>query len=222
MSRPARRSLRITPAHGPFSGPLHDHVYAARAMAPGSILLARHGETDAKRRRMLLGRHELPLNAEGRRQAAKLAAAVAGEGLVRLYASPVGRAVETAAIVAARRGLEPILDERLAETSKGRWEGRLRDAVKAAEPELYRELGRAPKRFRFPEGESLGEHQRRVRSVLADIAQGPLPALVVCHDGTIRCALALGHPDGLAAWRAFTVPNAEPIAFDEGWLDARA
>jgi hypothetical protein len=45
---------------------------------------------------------------------------------------------------------------------------------------------------------------------------------VVCHDGTIRCALALGHPDGLAAWRAFTVPNAEPIAFDEGWLDTLA
>jgi broad specificity phosphatase PhoE len=191
-------------------------------MAPGSILLARHGETDAKRQRMLLGRHELPLNAEGRRQAAELATAVAGDGLVRLYASPAGRAVETAAIVAARIGLEPILDERLAETAKGRWEGRLRAEVKAAEPELYGELRRAPERFRFPEGESLGEHQRRVRSALAEIAGGPLPALVICHDGTIRCALALGHPDGLAAWRELTVPNAQPLAFDERWLGALA
>jgi probable phosphoglycerate mutase len=191
-------------------------------MAPGSILLARHGETDAKRRRMLLGRHELRLNAQGRRQAAELAAAVAGDGLVRLYASPAGRALETAAIVAARTGLEPIVDERLAETAKGRWEGRVRAEVKRTEPQLYRALRRAPERFRFPEGESLREHQRRVRSVLAEIAAGPLPALVVCHDGTIRCALALGHPDGLAAWREFTVPNAQPIHFDERWLGALA
>ena len=191
-------------------------------MRSGRILLARHGETDAKRRRMLLGRHELPLNAEGRRQAAALAAEVSGHGLVRLYASPAGRAVETAAIVAARTGLRPILDDRLAETAKGRWEGRPRAAVKAAEPELYRELRSAPEGFRFPEGESLREHQRRARAALAEIAGGPLPALVVCHDGTIRCALALGHPAGLAAWREFSVPNAEVIAFDERWLGAPA
>ena len=192
------------------------------AMGPGRILLARHGETDAKRRRLLLGRHELPLNAEGRRQADALAVEVSGHGLVRLYASPAARAVETAAIVAARTGLQPILDERLAETSKGRWEGRARADVKAADPELYRELRRAPEGFRFPEGESLREHQRRARAALAEIAGGPLPALVVCHDGTIRCALALGHPDGLGAWREFTVPNAQVIPFDERWLAGRA
>src|SRR5688500_4179329 len=122
-------------------------------MRPGRILLARHGETDAKRRRMVLGRHELPLNAEGRRPAPAPAAAVAGHGLVRLYARPAGRAVETAEIVAALIGLEPILDDRLVETAKGRWEGRLRAEVKASEPDLYRELRRDPQRFRFPDGE---------------------------------------------------------------------
>jgi probable phosphoglycerate mutase len=183
------------------------------------ILLARHGETDAKRWRMIVGRHELPLNEEGRRQAHELAAAVAADGIARLYASPMGRTVETARIVGARIGLEPILDERLIETDKGRWEGRLRAEVKAAERDVYRQLREDPERFRFPGGETLAEHQARVRAALADIAGGPLPALVVSHDGTIRCALALGHPRGLAARPEFKVPNAVAIPFDPRWLD---
>jgi broad specificity phosphatase PhoE len=207
--------------HRPPFGPVTGRSILIE-MRLGRILLARHGETDAKRRRMLLGRHELPLNGAGRRQAAELAAVLAGEGLVRLYVSPAGRALETAEIVAGRLGLEPIVDERLAETAKGRWEGRRRDEVKAADPETYRALRRNPAGFRFPGGESLREHQRRVAASLAEVAAGPLPALVVCHDGTIRCALALGHPAGLAAWREFTVPNAQAIAFDERWLGALA
>jgi probable phosphoglycerate mutase len=187
-------------------------------MASATILLARHGETDAKRRRILLGRSEMPLNAEGRRQAATLGEAVAGRGIVRLYASPLGRTVETAAIVGARIGLEPVLDARLVETDKGRWEGMARADVKAAERDLYRQLRDDPERFRFPGGETLAEHQRRVLAALREIARGPLPALVVCHDGTIRCALALGHPRGLGARREFTVPNAEPIPFEPRWL----
>jgi broad specificity phosphatase PhoE len=83
-----------------------------------AILLARHGETEAKRHRMLLGRRDAPLTAEGRRQAAELAAAVAAESLVRLYTSPLRRALETAEIVGGRIGLEPISDERLVETDK--------------------------------------------------------------------------------------------------------
>ncbi|MEA2316889.1 MAG: 2,3-bisphosphoglycerate-dependent phosphoglycerate mutase [Solirubrobacteraceae bacterium] len=184
----------------------------------GRILLARHGETEAKHRRMLLGRHELALTDEGRRQAEELAAIVAGDGIVRLYASPLGRTVETAEIVAARIGVQPILDERLTETDKGRWEGRLRADVKAAAPELYRSLRREPETFRFPGGESLIEHQLRVRAALSDIARSPLPALVVAHDGTIRCALALGHHRGLAAFGEPKVPNARPIPFDTRWL----
>jgi probable phosphoglycerate mutase len=189
-----------------------------RAMPPGRILLARHGETAATRRGMLLGRRELPLTRDGRRQAERLAAAVADAGLVRLYASPSGRTLETAAIVGARLGLEPVVDERLIETDKGRWEGRPRAAVKVGEPHLYRVLRHAPHRFRYPGGEALVEHQRRVRAALADVARGPLPALLVCHAGTIRVALALGLSGGLQAAREIAVPNAEPIPFDARWV----
>jgi probable phosphoglycerate mutase len=186
------------------------------------ILLARHGETAAKRRGMLLGRRELPLTDEGRRQAERLGDGLVGAGIVRLYASPTGRTMETAEIVGARIGLEPIVEERLIETDKGRWEGEIRAEVKKREPERYDVLRRTPHRFRYPGGEALHEHLRRVRAALDDIARGPLPALVVCHDGTIRCALALGLDGDLRAAREIPVPNAEPIPFDTRWLHAAA
>jgi broad specificity phosphatase PhoE len=184
-------------------------------MPGGRILLARHGETPATRRRLVLGRRELQLTERGRRQAERLAEAVAGAGLARIYASPTGRTMQTAAIVGARIGLATIVDERLVETHKGRWEGRRRDEVKAREPRVYDALRRAPHRFRYPGGEALAEHQHRVRAALRDVARGPLPALLVCHAGTIRVALALGLDGGLSEAREISVPNAEPIAFDE-------
>src|SRR3954447_21714490 len=101
-------------------------AYGPRRMSDGRILLARHGETAAKRRRLFLGRSELQLNEAGRAQAERLAVAVAGAGLVRLYASPSGRTMQTAAIVGSRVGLSTIADDRLVETHKGRWERRAR------------------------------------------------------------------------------------------------
>lgn len=138
-------------------------------------------------------------------------------------ADPPGRHGET---IATRRGvrleLEPVVDERLIETHKGRWEGRLREEVKRREPHLYRRLRRTLERFRFPGGEALAEHQRRVRAALVDVAAGPLPALLSCHVGTIRCTLALGHPGGLAGARELSVPNARPIASTSaGWAARR-
>ena len=62
--------------------------------------------------------------------------------------------------------------------------------------------------WRFPGGESLQEQQDRVSASLSDIhATGELPALVVCHGGSIRVMLCLRDPRGLDAFHAFEVPN---------------
>ncbi len=45
-------------------------------------------------------------------------------------------------------------------------------------------------------------------AALHDIhARGPLPALAVCHGGSIRVMLALSDPRGLEAFHSFEVPN---------------
>jgi broad specificity phosphatase PhoE len=58
--------------------------------------------------------------------------------------------------------------------------------VIAAEARAFERWRGADPNFRFPGGESVAEQAARVAAVLADVRAGPLPALVVCHGGTIR------------------------------------
>jgi broad specificity phosphatase PhoE len=175
----------------------------------GGILLARHGETnDNLEPFRFQGWTDTPLNDTGRRQAHELAEKVAEEGIASLWASDLSRARETAEIVGARLGLVPTLDARLREGNRGRWEGHLMRDIERAEPELYAAWRRAGPQFRFPGGESLLEHQQRVQAALSDIHRaGPLPALVVCHGGSIRVMLCARDPRGLDAFHDFQVPN---------------
>jgi broad specificity phosphatase PhoE len=173
------------------------------------ILLARHGETnDNLEPFRFQGWTDTPLNDTGRRQAHELAERVTGKDIASLWASDLSRARETAEVVGERLGLTPTLDGRLREGFRGRWEGHLMRDIEREEPEAYAAWRRAGAQWRFPEGESLLEHQERVQAALADIHRaGPLPALVVCHGGSIRVMLCARDPRGLDAFHEFEVPN---------------
>ena len=164
--------------------------------ACNEVLLVRHGETEDNADARFQGRLDTPLNERGREQSAALARAVRDEGLRALYSSPLRRAHETARIVGAAIGLEPILDERLVEADAGDWSGRLIVDIVAAEPESYRRWRAADPTFRFPAGESVTEQAQRIADALADVAAGPLPALVVTHGGTIRAVAGIEPPPG--------------------------
>jgi probable phosphoglycerate mutase len=165
----------------------------------GGIWLARHGETDANAEGRVQGSIDEPLNDRGREQARALAQEVGHLDLQALYTSHLSRARETAEIVGAEIGLEPVVDERFAESWRGYWEGRLIADIRAEDPDAWeRSLAIEPDGFRFPGGESLEDHAARVEAGLAQVASGPLPALVVCHGGTIRRALAQRRPHELS------------------------
>jgi probable phosphoglycerate mutase len=162
------------------------------------IWLARHGETDANAEGRVQGSIDEPLNERGREQSRALAREAARLGLNALYTSHLSRARETAEIVGAEIALTPIVDERFAESWRGEWEGRLIADIRAEDPDAWeRSLAIDPAGFRFPGGESLEDHGARVEAALADVARGPLPALVICHGGTIRRALARRRPHEL-------------------------
>ena len=177
----------------------------------GGILLARHGETDDNRPPIRFqGFRDTPLNDTGREQARELAERVAAleEPVQSLWASDLSRARETAEIVGVRIGLEPRLDPRLREANRGEWEGHLFPDIKRAHPEQFAAWMQAGPEWRFPGGESLQEQQDRVSAALRDIhATGELPALIVCHGGSIRVMLCLRDPRGLYAFHTFEVPN---------------
>ena len=174
------------------------------------MVLVRHGETDDNREPIRVqGFRDTPLNSAGRAQAQAAAGRIAaGLPPASLWSSDLDRARSTAEIIGSRVALEPRFDPRLREAHRGRWEGRLFVDIAREEPELYRAWRTAGPEFRFPGGESLLDQQQRVLASVQEIRQtGPLPALVVCHGGSIRVMLCLGDPRGLDAFHEFDVPN---------------
>jgi broad specificity phosphatase PhoE len=187
------------------------------------ILLARHGETaDNVPPQRFMGSRDTPLSDRGREQAHALARAAAAAAPAAIWTSQLRRARETAEIVGAGLELVPRVDERLAESHRGRWEGRVVTDIEREEPDAWAAWLRAGPGFRFPGGESLAEHQRRALAALDAVRAGPLPALVVCHGGTIRAIAAAGHPRGLDAFHGLAVPNGALFALDDlgRWTNA--
>jgi broad specificity phosphatase PhoE len=175
------------------------------------VLLARHGQTNDNLEPLRFqGFTDTPLNDTGRAQARELALRVAALAapIKSLWTSDLSRARETAEIVGAHVGLEPRLDPRLREANRGRWEGYTFEEIERSDPEEYAAWKRGGAAWRFPGGESLQEQQDRVLAALADIeAAGDLPALAVCHGGSIRVVLASRDPRGLRSFHDFEVPN---------------
>ena len=179
------------------------------------IWLARHGQTEFNAPPVRIqGALDPPLNDTGIAQAHELAAQVEGLGLRALYTSSMLRARQTGAIVAERIGVQPVQDARFDECFWGSWQGRLVDDIAREEPERWADWLRAGDSFRFPDGESLAEHMERTHAGLADVAAGPLPALVVCHGGTIRVAQAARDQRGLDGYHDFHVRNGELVRLE--------
>jgi broad specificity phosphatase PhoE len=182
--------------------------------AARAVLLARHGETNDNLEPLRVqGFRDTPLNDTGRGQAHALAERMADQAIASLWSSDLSRARETAEIVGDRLGLEVHLDPRLREANRGEWEGRLFIDIQREEPARYAAWRRAGEAWRFPGGESLREQLERVSACVDDVrTTGRLPALVVCHGGSIRVMLCARDPRGLDAFHDFEVPNTAVIA----------
>jgi broad specificity phosphatase PhoE len=168
------------------------------------IHLARHGQTAYNAEGRFQGHLPVPLDDTGRAQARELAEAVAAVEVRTLVTSPLARARETAGIVAARIGLEPEADARFTETDTGDWTGRSFAEIQAEDPEGFHRYEISDPTFRYPGGESFAEQSDRVQAALRDLRArtADLPALVVCHRGVIRLALAVATGDHTAGGRA--------------------
>jgi probable phosphoglycerate mutase len=153
------------------------------------ILLVRHGETFWNRERRIQGRAESELTPLGERQAAAMASLVADLAKrevapFRLVSSPIGRARQTAALLARATGLAVEIDARLVELGCGAWEGLLHDEVRERDPEHYaREWV-----YGAPGGETFDDVMARARDWLVDqVAEPERRIVVVGHGVWGRC-----------------------------------
>jgi broad specificity phosphatase PhoE len=176
------------------------------------VYLARHGQTAYNLEGRFQGQQPIPLDATGRAQARELAERAVSHDFAALWCSPLLRARETADIVAARIGLQPVEDARLMETDAGDWTDRSFAEVRAQAPESFDAFVAGDAGFAFPGGESLAEQEVRVAAALADVERGSLPALLVCHGMVIRAALvtSVGHE----VLRARRVANGALVPLD--------
>jgi broad specificity phosphatase PhoE len=162
------------------------------------LVLVRHGQTDANRRGLLLGRADPPLCAGGREQAEALARALPAP--TRLISSPLVRARETADAIAAASGTVVEVDPRWVEMDYGALDGRPASALDADGWRTWRDdPAHVP-----AGGESLAAVGGRVRTACRELsgAAADDDVVVVSHVSPIKAAVAwaLGVGDEVA-WR---------------------
>ena len=169
------------------------------------LYLIRHGATEANLARppVLQGRrHDPPLARLGVRQAQATRDFLAIRPIDHCYTSPLQRAVETAAIVAAPHGLAPLPLEELTECDVGRWEGLDWGTIRRFDADGYGRFHADPGEFGYPGGESFRMVHDRVAPALDALLERHRgeSVLVVAHHVVNRTYLAglLGLPPGQA------------------------
>src|SRR5436190_6555019 len=138
------------------------------------IFLIRHGATTLTAEDRFAGATDVPLSDEGRGQARHLAERLAGQEIAAVYASPLGRTVETARILAEPHGLEVQARDGLREISHGRWEQMTRKEVDVAFPEEAAAWEKDPYTFAPAGGESGLAVTARALPVLMEIVRAHL------------------------------------------------
>lgn len=190
------------------------------------IILIRHGETAWNAERRLQGHLDIPLNAEGERQASLLAAALAAEPIDLIVSSDLQRACQTAQAVATPRGMPLLIEPGLRERCYGGFEGMLYSEIEQRFPAEFAAWQARDVDAILPNGKNCGEtfrqfYQRATGAILG-LAQGHPGRTIamVAHGGVLECAyrMALGLP--LETPRDFKVFNASINRFhvEEGRL----
>lgn len=177
---------------------------------PTRIVAVRHGRTAWNADQRLQGHLDVPLDALGHAQAARLAAALAGEGLAAIYSSDLQRARDTAAPLAAALGLPVHTDPALRERSFGRLEGATYAEVERDWPEDALRWRRRDPDFGPGGGESLiAFFDRSVGAVRRIAARHPGEAIAVfAHGGVLDCLYRAATRVDLQAPRSWQLGNA--------------
>jgi broad specificity phosphatase PhoE len=180
-----------------------------------TIWLVRHGATVAPAG-VAIGWTDVGLSPGGRDQARELAARLVSVALDVVFTSDLARCRDTAAAIAAHRGIPVVATPDLRELNFGRWEGRrlqelwVEAAGEAAAWES--DIRRLPASF----GETFDQFEARLRR-FADEIPADAEVLVVGHRGSLAVLWSVLTGGSLAAaWeRSFelgSVTRVEAVA----------
>ena len=179
------------------------------------LLLIRHGESLANAAGRLQGHLDIELSERGRLQAARIAERLAPLGIEALYTSPLGRARQTAQIVADRLGVSLEEREALMERDVGVLAGLTRDEIIERFPR-YMPARTSLQQIEIEGFEQDGVFAQRALQTLTEIIErhAGQTVAVVTHGGIIFsfCRQTLQLPTVRPG--PFTVDNASITTFD--------
>jgi len=158
------------------------------------LLLIRHAESQGNFERRLQGRREFPLTERGLAQAQALAERLVSLPLSAVYSSPVGRAIQTAEVIAAEACLDVIAEPRLQEYDFGEAvSGLTWREIREQQPDIIEAFRSGRSDFpAYPGEEGRAAFQDRVRAAMGDIAErheGRDIVAVITHAGPIALFL---------------------------------
>ena len=165
-----------------------------------NVVLVRHGETEWSRDGRHTGRTDIPLTAEGRRQAEALTAPLHAWQFALVLSSPLQRALETCRL--AGYGSSAQVRPELMEWDYGRYEGRTSRQILADNPgwSLWRDGG--------PDGETPADVGRRVDQVIAQARQVAGDVLIFAHGHVLRVLAARWLDEPPAGGRHYALQTA--------------
>ena len=174
------------------------------------VHLVRHGRTASNRERRTMGWLDEGIDPGWVRAAAAVADVLGEEPVDRLLSSPLARALQTAAPLAARLRRPPVIDDRFGELWVGPWEGFTEDEIADRWPEHWQRWRWEPHAVDVAGRETLADLNARVARALdalfADLVDGRV-AVVFTHDAVVRAAIAWALDTGPEIYRHVEVAN---------------
>jgi probable phosphoglycerate mutase len=183
-----------------------------------TLLAIRHGETVWNVEERFQGHEDSPLTVNGRRQVDALGRRLQGMAIDTMISSDLGRARESAAIIAGYTGHAVAVDPRLRERHYGVLEGLSLPEIKAAHAEVLAQFNADDPDYVIPGGESHRMHFERNVAWVEDLLANSLGATVaiVVHGGVLDSLFRYVSRRPLDQPRCYVTTNASLSVFVYG------
>lgn len=177
----------------------------AEPLSTTVLFAVRHGETQWNLAKKMQGHLDSPLTERGLQQAHALANGLVDRGIEVIYSSDLGRALQTATIIADSLGLAIYQEQRLRERHLGMMQGLTKPRFAERYPEDAAAFSAGDPDFVIPGGESLRQQHGRCVCCAEALAERHLGqrVLVVAHGGVLNSFI----------YRALRIPLYEPRRF---------
>ncbi len=153
------------------------------------FILVRHGETMANIGKIYSGWSNYELSEKGKLQIKILAEELRIYNADTIYASSLGRTMETAKEIGKIIGKEVVSEDNLREMNFGIFDGKTAKEIEECYPDEWRTWINEYESYRIPEGESLQDMLDRVRKFIDSIKDKEGIAIIVSHCGVIQATI---------------------------------